>query len=547
MRDAIGIHFGSQNVIGAYIRKTEPRVFDNLDNEPITSSVVHLTEGGEWIVGKTAKKASGMSEEDAANTVFSIRQYIGHDFDDKDYAEAFAQSHLQVEKAQNGEVEIILRGRRFSPPVISAFLLEYLKRSAESFVVQEVRHAVISVPASFGIRQINATRLAGRLAGLNVLRIIPEPTAATLAYGIASESNERMAILVYDFEDDAFEAIVMLIDAGVYEIQGRLNDTHLGGDNFDYKIMDWIFEQIRIQHGVDLRSTANKEVKFRLKQAAEDAKLSLSKTTRTQIVWPVVTKQGGKIIDLECELKREDFNGMIKPLVDRSVDLVYEAIKLARTTPDGIDAILLVGGSMGVPLVVDTIRSIFGSKVIRGEINPMYCVAQGAAIETMLVKDSVIEADRSIIACEHCGMLNLESRLECRGCGKELKKDITVFLTTSYPIGTRMAGGRMDIIIPEGTIYYPTKYSKTIEMKTTYDGQGTIRFPIFEGRDESAAKNQILGYVCCRLAPGLPEATSVELSFWIDDDGIIALSARIPTQPWVQIEVSMQWMRDKAH
>ncbi|MFZ5903253.1 MAG: Hsp70 family protein [Chloroflexota bacterium] len=588
MSRMIGIDLGTTNSVASYIRKTEPRVVDNQDSEPLTPSVIHLSQAGEWIVGKTAKKAAGMSEEDAGNTVFSIKRFMGRDYTDRDCAEDISKAPYKLERAENGEVDAILRGRRFSPPELSAFVLESLKRSAELFLDEEVHHAVITVPAYFGNRQRDATRLAGRLAGLNVLRIIPEPTAAALAYGIASESDDPKTILVYDLGGGTFDVTVMFIGAGVFEDQGKSGDMHLGGDNFDYKIMDWMFEQIRIQHGVDLRSTANKEVKFRLKQAAEDAKLSLSKTTRTQIVIPALTKQGGKIIDLECELKREDFNGMIKSLVDRSVDLVYEAIKLARTTPDGIDAILLVGGSTGVPLVVDTIRSIFGSKVIRGEINPMYCVAQGAAIETMLVKDVGAETDEAIVQCASCGALNLKSRAECRICRKsfgaggvvemdqvrkearptipcpkcetenpmgtqecencgasmlDAKGPIHVLNTTSHPIGVQVVGDKMEVIIPEATIY-PMQEPKTKLLKTTRDGMTVIRLPVYEGRDPVASKNELLGQAQGTLEGNLPEGTNVEVALSIDKDGIIYVRASLPDRPGSEIKASMRWQRE---
>lgn len=590
MSRMIGIDLGTTNSVASYIRKTEPKVIDNLDNRPLTPSVVHLSQSGEWVVGDTAKKRAATSEEDAGNTVFSIKRFMGRDFNDRDCAEDIAKAPYKIERAANGEVEVILRGRRFSPTEISAAILESVRQSAESALDEEVRHAVITVPAYFGNRQRDATRLAGRLAGLNVLRIIPEPTAAALAYGVASESDEPKTILVYDLGGGTFDVTVMFIGAGIFEDQGKSGDMHLGGDNFDYKIVDWMFEQIRIQHGIDLRNTANKSIKSQLKQAAEDAKQSLSKTTRTQIVIPALLKQGGKILDVEFELKRDDFNGMIRSLVDRSVDLVYEAIKLARTTPDGIDAILLVGGSTRVPLVEETIRSIFGSKVIRGEVNPMYCVAQGAAIETVLVKDIKSEPDESIIQCDSCGVYNLKSRGECRSCsgqlagggiggitpigpeptitcpnpacgrenpmgttrckycdrsiiGRDDVQEVVVMHTTPHPIGVQTLGDKMEIIIPEATPY-PMEQPKMKLLKTTRNGMDIIRLPVYEGRDPVASNNQRLGEAQGTLEPGLPEGTNVEVALAIDEDGIIDITASLPDRPGVQIKASMRWQRD---
>ena len=379
---AIGIDLGTTNSAMARMNKKETRVLENQDSDYLTPSVVHITPGGEIVVGKLARSYGG---KDPENTVFSIKRFMGRDYREEVIQEDIRRLPFKVTEAENGEVEVILRGTHYSPQQISSFILASMKRDAEATTDQEVSHAVITVPAYFGNRQKEATREAGKLAGLNVLRIIPEPTAAALAYGYDSGMEEPKTILVYDLGGGTFDVTVMFIAAGVFDDLGKTGDMHLGGDDFDNLITDWIVEQVRMEQRVDLRSLPNvHEVMFSLKKHAEEAKIKLAKTQRTSIIIPGLVKTAGRTVDVECELSRAQMDSMIKPLVDRSVSLVHEAIQKASITAEEVQAILLVGGSTKVVLVEDALRKVFGDRVIHGNVNPMHCVAQGAAIQTVL-------------------------------------------------------------------------------------------------------------------------------------------------------------------
>ena len=267
---------------------------------------------------------------------------------------------------------------------------------------------MITVPAYFGTRQKEVTRLAGRLAGLNVLRVLPEPTAAALAYGMDIDMDEPKTVLVYDLGGGTFDVTVMFIGGGTFMDQGKSGDIYLGGDDFDNLIVDRLVKVVQDQHRVDVRTLPNsKQIMLHMKYKAEEAKIRLSKTQRSPIVIPGLIRSGGKVIDVEYDLERGEFNSLIQGLVQRSIDIVYKGIKKANTTIDDIDTILLVGGSTRVPLVEDELRKVFGEKVARKDVNPMLCVAQGAAIQTLMVapEDFESQTDPNIIQCKNCGVL----------------------------------------------------------------------------------------------------------------------------------------------
>lgn len=575
---AVGIDLGTTNSVIAQIKATEPRVIDNEDSEPLTPSVVYLTEANEWVVGKGARHRGGSSPE---NTVFSIKRFMGRDFDDPECARDIAAAPYKMAKSRLGEVDVLLRGRAYSPPEISAVILESLKRGAEAYLDASVSHAVITVPAYFGNRQREVTRLAGRLAGLNVMRIIPEPTAAALAYGFAGDMSEAQTVLVYDLGGGTFDVTVMFIAAGLFEDQGKSGDMHLGGDDFDQRIMDWLVEQIRIQHGIDIKGrTGLHACRAMLKSAAEEAKIRLSRTSRTEIIIPALNVDG-RDIHLQCELTREEFNRMIKPQVDRSIDLVHEAIRVARTTVDGIDKILLVGGSTKVPLVEETVRQIFGEKVIHGEVNPMHCVAQGAAIQTMMAEEVGRSDETPLRKCPHCGVLNLPERADCRCCARTidsssppppppppappLENEVVCLNcksrnpfgtkvcnqcqqpmdapinTTPLPTGVQVVGDKMEVVIPPGTAYPTRGEPHRHTFKTNRPGQSEVAVPIYEGFEAVASANQYLGQATSHLPDGLPEGTAIELSFSLDSDGIIFLDGILPERPNGKLDFNMDW------
>ncbi len=559
MSIAIGIDLGTTNSVAARMRKAESKVVDNRDDQPLTPSVVHITKQGEHLVGKLAKAEGGSAPE---HTVFSIKRFIGREFTDPAIQGDIQHAPFKVAKAANGEVEVILRDQPYSPIEISSFILEAIKQDVEAASDDEVTHAVITVPAYFGNRQKEATREAGQRAGLHVMRIIPEPTAAALAYGFDSEKDESKTILVYDLGGGTFDVTVMFIGAGVFDDQGKTGDMHLGGDDFDHKIMDWLVEQTYIQHRVDLRNLPNSsEILFNLKQAAEGAKIKLSRTTRAQIVVPGLMRAGGRLIDVECELTRDQFNRMIQPDVDRSIELVHEAIRKANVTLDEINAVLLVGGSTRIPLVVESLQHVFGERVIQGNVNPMHCVAQGAAIQTLIPSQEVappiasqaapqVSARPSTppslpdIECVHCGARNTAGSTICRTCGKPPTPAVSVYQKIPVPIGIEVEGGALEIILDD-TMYFPTEKNKPVTrmFKTSRPGMERVRMPVYEGRDSIAQspKNQYLGAAQGQLPPALPQGTNVAVSFSIDEDGILFVTASLPNQPGVKIEASMAW------
>ena len=562
---AIGIDLGTTNSVMARMNKKDTRVLENQDSDYLTPSIVHITPGGEIVVGKTARSYGG---KDPENTVYSIKRFMGRDFREDVIQQDIRRVPYKVVEAENGEVEVILRGKRYSPPQVSSFILASMKRDAEAVTDQEVSHAVITVPAYFGNRQKEATREAGKLAGLNVLRIIPEPTAAALAYGYDSGMEEPKTVLVYDGGGGTVDVTVMFIAAGVFDDLGKTGDMHLGGDDFDNLIMDWVIEQVRMEQRVDLRSVSNvNEVMYTLKKHAEEAKIKLARTQRASIIIPGLVKTAGRTVDVECELSRAQLDSMIRPLVDRSISLVHEAIQKASITADEVQAILLVGGSTKVPLVQDSLRKVFGEKVIQGNVNPMHCVAQGAAIQTVLPPEEPsttpgpqererIHGDQGTpptpppskpkIECPECGELNDSERVTCLRCNAQLHPDIKLLNKLSPPIGLQVEGDRMEIILDEST-YYPMKEAVTRIFRTIRPGQERMRLPIYQGFDATASKNQLLGEAVGELPAGLPENTEVAVSLSIDADGILTVAASLPSQPGNLLEAHMAWGHHKPN
>ncbi|HPH95210.1 MAG TPA: Hsp70 family protein [Anaerolineaceae bacterium] len=537
---AVGIDLGTTNSVVARMKKNTPRVIDNQNSDPLTPSVVYIDERGEALVGTNARAMGGKSPE---NTIFSIKRFMGRDFNDPVIQEDIRNAPFKVVRSDNGECEVIIRGRRYSPPEVSSLILKAMKEDAESNLDGEtISHAVITVPAYFGNRQKEATRQAGILAGFKVMRIIPEPTAAALAYGLESDMDEPKTILVYDLGGGTFDVTVMLVAAGVFDDQGKTGDMHLGGDDFDRKIMEWIMEQVRIQHRVNLRELPNaSEILFTLKQEAEQAKKRLSTKLRTPIVIPGLVRANNRLIDIECELSREEFNRMIQPFVTRSIELVYEAIRKANTTPEEINAVLLVGGSTKVPLVEESLRAIFGDRVIHGDVNPMLCVSQGAAIQTTLIPENELEGgDVPTVECAKCGATNLVGRKDCVACGAPMMKIDFLIQRIPVPIGVQLFGDKLEVILDD-TMEFPTRTPVTKILKTSIAGQERVRLPIFEGREPVASANQFLGEVTGDLPPGLPEKTNVAVSFNMDADGILFVSASLPDRPGVNISARMDW------
>lgn len=381
MTKAIGIDLGSANSVMAYMEENEPKVIANRDGALLTPSVVHILKDGEPVVGKPAKNASRKEPE---HTVFSVKRFIGRQFTDAEVQHNIERVPYKVVEGSNGQIAFILRGRSYTPIEISALILKAMKRDAEAALGEDVTHAVITVPAYFTEFQRHAIQEANYLAGLNVLKIVDEPIAAAFAYGFGFNSGESQTVLVYDLGAGIFDVAVVHIDRGMCRILSIYGDMHLGGGDFDREIVDWLIKQVRIQHNVDIPALPNaNEVLFTLERIAEQAKILLSTRLSTEILIPGLKCTNGHLIYVECKLTRDEFNDSIQPYVDRSVELVYEAIRWARITLDDIETVLLIGGSTYVPLVKESLRRAFGDRIIRDNINPMHCVAKGAAILTL--------------------------------------------------------------------------------------------------------------------------------------------------------------------
>lgn len=571
MGKIIGIDLGTTNSVMAILDKkdkNQPKTVENTDGKRLMPSVVGIDEYGERFVGELAKTQAVLYPE---NTIFSVKRFMGRNFRDPDIQRDIQMVPYKITESSNGEVEVWLRGKAYSPPEISAMILKALKQEAEE-QIGEVTHAVITVPAYFGQRQKDATREAGRLAGIKVLRVIPEPTAAALAYGISTQASEPKTLLIYDLGGGTFDITILLVSGGNFVNVAVKGDNHLGGDDFDQAVVNHIIGDTQRRYGVNLLD--NREALQKLKHAAEQAKIQLTKRQKVPIAIPHIAKDSvGRSVDIQLELTREEYEAMIRPHIKRTIDLTLEAIREADYRPEDLDHILLVGGSSLTPLVAELLRKEFGEeKILRG-INPMECVALGAAIQTgipvpiicpncktlnegdfekcqgcgALLEES---AEQPETECPECGRPNRVGRSECWHCSAQIGitvdgQPVGVLEQTPKPIGIQTEGDKMDVIIPKGT-YYPTPDPITRHFYTTQLNQTILRAPVYEGFDETASKNEYLGVAQGELPSGLPENTEVAISLLIDTSGIIYVTARLPARPEVKVEAEIKWIEGQA-
>jgi len=436
---AIGIYFGEDDLVMARVINKDFRILENQDNEPITPAVVYITEDHEPVVGKMALSYGGI---DSKNIIRDIQHLIGRDSLDPTVQDEIMRASYQAVPAKNGEIEIVLRERNYSIIDLASFLFASLKRDAEMATDQSVSQAVISVPAYFDDRRKEAVRKAGEKAGLTVMQILPEPTAVGLAYGMDNNTEKPKVFLVYSLNKRSFDVTVMRCVAGRFTELGKTGDMHLGGDDFNHLIIDWMIEQARMEHHIDpVAWRNNPQIMWDLKNYAEQTTYRLSKMAQVQIAIPAITKNNESPLNLNYKLSRDQFNALIHPLVDRSIDLVSEALRKANTTMEEIDAVLLAGSSTRVPLVEERLREVFGQKVVRSNINPAHCIAQGAAIQTLVPPETVpnkaepeivVEAEPVAATPEEppqvldqpvlctCGVLNPAGRTTCCFCGVTL-------------------------------------------------------------------------------------------------------------------------------
>lgn len=528
----IGIDLGTTNSVAAYWKGRRPRVIEN-EYAAFTPSVVWLENG----IERTGRDAKDRREAGSLNIVYSIKRFMGVDYEDENAQKTIqGYSHnnkkfpgvaYRTRKAQNGEVEVLLDGGWYTPVQISAMILKQVKRDAEIKLGEDVTHAVITVPAYFGQRQKNATREAGRLAGLIVPRIIPEPTAAALAFGIDEEIDEPQDILVYDLGGGTFDVSILSVIDHNYDVLNIGGDRFLGGDDFDNLIVAEMMEQIRREYRVDLQDDSI--AKMRLKSLAEKAKIELSRQDEYRVIGDAIVQQSGRPINLSMTITRAQFEGMIARLVDESIEITQRALEDAGIHPGDLDRVLLVGGSTRVPLVRQRLKGIFGDK-IQIDVDPMQCVALGAAAQTAFLSEDELQGSVNEEVLSPLSGVPVASPVVI-----EKAADMPVMtMQDMVPkhIGVEVKDGEIVTVLPKGTLY-PTQEAFRRVFQTNRSGQQIYELPIYESEVEDAPKDkwEWIGLVINdRLPPGLP-ISDIMVEMSIDRDGILAVASYLKNDP----------------
>lgn len=484
MAKAIGIDLGTTNSVVAVVIGGEPVVIPNQEGSRTTPSVVAFTEKGERLVGQIAKRQAITNPE---NTIFSIKRLMGRKYNSPEVEHARKRLPYKIVEAPNGDAHVEVGGKRYSPPEISAMILQKLKQAAEDYLGEPVTDAVITVPAYFDDSQRQATKDAGQIAGLNVLRIINEPTAAALAYGLEKKKEERVA--VYDLGGGTFDISVLEIGEGVIEVKSTNGDTYLGGDDFDLRIIDWLVEEFKKEQGIDLKK--DKMALQRLKEAAERAKIELSTATETEINLPFITADATGPKHLLMKLTRAKFEQLVDDLIQKTLNPCKLALSDAGFSQKDIDEVILVGGQTRTPKVQQVVQSFFGKEPHKG-VNPDEVVAVGAAIQAAVLKGEV--------------------------------KEVLLLDVTPLSLGIETLGGIFTKIIERNTTI-PTRKSQVFSTAT--DNQPAVTIKVYQGEREMAADNKLLGvFELVGIPPAPRGVPQIEVTFDIDANGILHVSAK---------------------
>ena len=482
MSKIIGIDLGTTNSVVAVMEGGEPVVITNPEGSRITPSVVAFTKSGERLVGQVAKRQAVTNPE---NTVFSIKRFMGRKFDEVN--EEMKMVPYSVVRAGNGDVRVKAGGKEYSPPEISAMILQKLKQAAEEYLGQPVTRAVITVPAYFNDAQRQATKDAGQVAGLEVARIVNEPTAAALAYGLDKKKEETIA--VYDFGGGTFDISILEVGEGVVEVKATNGDTHLGGDNLDQRVIDWIITEFKKDEGIDLGK--DRMALQRLKEAAEKAKMELSTVVETEINLPFITADATGPKHMVKKLTRAKFEQLVDDLLQKTIGPTKQAIADAGVDASKIDEVVLVGGSTRIPRVQQIVKELFGKEPHKG-VNPDEVVAVGAAIQAGVLAGEV--------------------------------KDLLLLDVTPLSLGIETLGGVMTTLIPRNTTI-PTRKSETFS--TAADNQTSVEVHVLQGERPMARDNRTLGRFHLAGLPSAPRGVpQIEVTFDIDANGIVNVSAK---------------------